>query len=84
MTLAARYGDTAAIRSEIIKAKEAGVTPEQIHKHYALSAKHLFTGSTKANEEKFKASLTADQRKQYQDAVRERNSIASKISAAQK
>jgi hypothetical protein len=84
MTLAARYGDTAAIRSEIIKAKEAGVTPEQIQKHYALSAKHLFTGSTKANEEKFKASLTADQRKQYQDAVRERNSIASKISAAQK
>jgi hypothetical protein len=79
ITLAARYADEAAVRSEILKAEQKGIPYSAITKHYNLSAKHLFTGSTKANEEKFKASLTADQRKQYQDAVKERNTIATKV-----
>lgn len=83
ITLAARYSDKPAVRSEILKAEQAGIPKSAIIKHYNLSAKHLFTGSTKANEEKFKASLTADQRKQYQDAIRERNDIADKVRQSQ-
>lgn len=79
ITLAARYSDAPSVRSEILKANQQGVPTSAIVKHYNLSAKHLFTGSTKANEEKFKASLTPDQRKQYQDALKERNDISIKV-----
>jgi hypothetical protein len=79
VTLAARYDDVPAVRSEILKAEKQGASAGQILKHYQLSAKHLFTGSTKANEERFKASLSKDERKQYDDAIKERNDIAAKV-----
>lgn len=82
ITLAARYDDDGAIRSEIGKAVQQGATPAQIQKHFKLSSKHLFTASTKSNEEKFKASLSADERKQYDAAVKERNEIADKVKEA--
>jgi hypothetical protein len=82
IALAARYSDTAAVRSEIGKLLDQGATPAQIQKHFNLSAKHLFTASTKANEAKFYQSLSADEKQRYNAAVKERNEIADKVKQA--
>ena len=82
VTLAARYSDLPAIRSEILMVEQKGATKSQIVEHYELSSTHMFTGSTKANEKKFKESLSKDQLKLYADAVKERNDIAKKIKEA--
>jgi hypothetical protein len=76
--LAAERGDIAAMRSEVEKAKAAGLTTEKIRQHFRLSSAHNFAGSA-ANEKKFVESLTADQKKIYRDAREERKRIRENV-----
>lgn len=72
--LAASRGDEAATRSEIGKLMADGVKRDQIVKHFSLSERHKFTGSA-IHERAFIESLTADQKKLYQDSKAERQRI---------
>jgi hypothetical protein len=69
--LAAERGDESAVRSEVAKAITGGLTKRQIIQHFTISERHQFSGSSR-NEQKFVASLTADEKKIYEDARAER------------
>lgn len=82
ITQAATYSDTATTAKEIGNAvKQGNVTKEQIKAHFLRYATSPFTGSRKHDSE-FVKTLTADEKKIYQDALAERRNVLKKFNEA--
>jgi hypothetical protein len=80
--LAAERGDVAVVRSEIAKAiAKDGITENQVYQHFRKMQSHNFSGS-RAHEQDFVDSLTADQKNIYADAKKERERINDLVAEA--
>jgi hypothetical protein len=72
----------AVVRSEIAKAiAKDGITENQVYQHFRKMQSHNFSGS-RAHEQDFVDSLTADQKNIYADAKKERERINDLVAEA--